>query len=348
MNTASHDLVVGLDVGHSALKLTFDGEKKICRALVPSTVCPARAISSELEAERARQETVQVRGREFFVGETALIQGRGEIQSGLSDEWIATDDHAALLAHGRNLIDRTGADGRRLYVLGLPIRQYRTAEKAQLRDAAMQSLNLSDHNDLAIIPQPMGGYYAQMFDRHGFPAKGRDITQESWAVIDVGFYTSDIILLLKGHWVERSCGSSTGMGEAAEALRTLVKNELGMDIQLPAAESALRVGELRRRGKSTDVSGLVRQAAETVAANVADAAQRLLGQYIDDLDGVLVIGGGANLVFEPLRTRWEHAHILEDRHAEPDLRGPRFSVSEGYYRYGRNKILMNRMSRDAA
>ena len=58
---------------------------------------------------------------------------------------------------------------------------------------------------------------------------------------------------------------------------------------------------------------------------VVDTATRLMEPYARRLDGVIVAGGGADMVYGVLRDRWPHAIKAED---------PRFSVAEGMRRFG--------------
>lgn len=120
------DVVIGLDLGHSAVKMTFDRPDGVERALVPSLACPAIQIRNETEAVRARYETVQVKGRAYFVGETAALQGKSTLASGLTADWVDSDEHRALLAYARQIVDWRAAKGPRRYVLGLPVAQYET------------------------------------------------------------------------------------------------------------------------------------------------------------------------------------------------------------------------------
>lgn len=335
-----YETVVGLDLGHSAIKMTFDGRNGVTRTLTPSVACTAIALNNEVEAEAARRETVSVGDRDFFVGDTALLQGRGKISTGLSADWIETPEHAALLRYGKKMVDEQAGDGRRLYVLGLPIRQYGAAGKQRLRTLAAETLELEREEDVHVVPQPMGGYYAFMFDRNGLPQSGRSLMEESWAVIDVGYYSSDFVLLVEGHWIEQACDGCDGVRVAAEELQRLVTTELGVDVSLLAAEKALTKGTIRRRGKVIDIKPFIERAGQEVATQVADMAKRLLEPYIDEIDGVLIIGGGADLVLPELKRRWDHAQHIPDRHPHAEHSGSRFLVSEGYYRFGRHKVFI--------
>lgn len=339
--TGMYETVIGLDIGHSAVKITYDGRDGIARALIPSVACTAFPLNNEAEAAQAATETVEVAGRSYFVGNTALRQGRGKINTGLSADWIETPEHAALIKQSRNIISQKTNPGPHIYVVGLPIKQYIKTSKDRLREVCKEMLEIDSDDSLLIMPQPMGGYYTHMFDRHGMPQKGRSLTDQSYAVIDVGYYSTDFVLLHEGHWIEQACDGCEGVSRAATELMRLVSDELGMDITLQAAEKALATGTLKRRGLAVDVDALLRRAAHEIAAQVEDKATRLLAEYIDDINGILVIGGGASLVLPTLSKKWDHAVNVEDKHREPEHKGSRYLVSEGYYRFGRHKLFLD-------
>ncbi|MBK5969505.1 MULTISPECIES: ParM/StbA family protein [Thiorhodovibrio] len=328
--------VIGLDIGHSAVKLSFDTPEGVRRAQFSALACTALPLRDPGEAALAARETVTIKGRDYFVGETAAVQGKAVLANGLTGEWIASDAHAALMAQARRLVEAAAGVGPHVWVLGLPVAQYQSAQPA-LRQVAGEQLGAAA--DLFILPQPLGGYYAHLLDRHGLPQPGRAMTQESWAVIDVGYYSTDIVLLHKGRWVEAASGGCAGVRLAVEYLQRQLDGQ-GINLDLIDAETALRTARLRHFGQSIDLHAHIATASAVVAEKVIDLAGQLLASYVQGLDGVLVIGGGADLVLPALKAQWPHARGVEDAHHEPAFSGPRYSVSEGYYRHGRNRLLL--------
>ena len=68
--------VIGLDIGHSAVKIAcYSQDEKERHLLFPSIAVPAFSISDDGEARRAARETVMVGSRAYFFGETARTQG---------------------------------------------------------------------------------------------------------------------------------------------------------------------------------------------------------------------------------------------------------------------------------
>ena len=337
------DVVVGLDLGHSAVKMTFDGRSGgVERAIFPSLASPAIQIRNESEARIAAEETVTVRGRPFFVGRTAALQGKASLSTGLTSDWIDSDEHAALLAMAKQLADKQAAEGSRVFVLGLPVSQFES-HKEQLRRVAQ--LQLGEGAEVRIMPQPMGGYQAHVLNRSGIVQVGRSLSQESWAVVDVGYYSTDFILLVEGRWIEAASGGCHGVRMAAEHLQRLLAENHGIQRDLVDTERCLREGFVRNFGTRVPLEKEVREAQEVVASKVADMAGQLMDPYVRSLDGVLVTGGGATMVLGHLRAKWPHARLIDDAHENPHFHGPRYLVSEGYYRFGRHVSLMRMTGR---
>lgn len=314
--------VIGLDIGHSAVKVaaTLPSGKAV-RVMFPSVICREFKISDDTERARAAAETVHVGNRAFFFGETARTQGGTSITTGLSEDWIDTPEHAALLLGAwRKIVEAGVATDDVMLVLGLPTHLF-----GRQRDCLRE--NVGTHlqvKDIKVMPQAMGPYQATMLLQNGTPNPGRQFTGESWGVVEVGHFTTDFMLVQRGRWVEKASGVCSGARVAAEHLtRLLGQRKITVDIL--ESEEAIQTGHVRDFGRRLDVTPERTQAISLLVDEVVDTATRLMEPYARKLDGVIVAGGGANLVFERLRERWPHAIKAED---------PRFSVAEGMRRFG--------------
>lgn len=335
------DVVIGLDVGHSAVKMTFDSKGTISRHLFPSLSSPTIQIRNEAEAKIAAEETVNVNGRNYFVGKTAALQGKSGLSSGLSANWISSDEHAALIAMAKKIVDKQGALGKRIYVLGLPVIHFES-QKNELKKVA--ETQLGKDCEIRVLPQPMGVYQALMLNRNGSINKNRSYVNESWGVVDVGYYSTDFILMMEGRWVESSSGGCGGVRMATEHLQKTLEAK-GIQRDLVDMEKALREGSIRHFGKTVDLTKDIQEATDLVASKVVDMANQLMGTHVHALDGVLIAGGGAEIILKALKERWPHVQTLADDHNEKDFKGSRFVVSEGFYRWGRNTVMLRQISK---
>ncbi len=104
--------VIGLDIGRSSVKAVTrtrngTGPQKLA---FPAVVANAFDISTESEQTRAAIETVTINDRSYFYGDTAAIQTRADIDSGLRDDWIFTDEHKALFLGAIKRLKHEGLD----------------------------------------------------------------------------------------------------------------------------------------------------------------------------------------------------------------------------------------------
>lgn len=310
---------IGLDIGHSTVKLVANRGIKI---IFPSQAALAIPISDEKEAKRAALETVRVKGRDYFFGETSVIQYGTTVATGLTDNWIATNEHTALFLGALKKLEQQGIDpaGEHYLAMGLPTRLHAT-QKDELREMAASYM---PNSTIKILPQPWGPFQKLMTDVNGMPSQTHSIVTESWAVIDVGYFTTDILLIHRGHWVEKAIDSCAGVRVAAEHLSRVLASQHDIKADLPECDQALRDGYIMHFGKKIDLKEQIAAALETVATEVVDEANRLLASHIRKINGVIVAGGGASLVYDQLKLRWPHTELDND---------PRFSVAEGFRRF---------------
>ena len=312
---------IGFDVGRSSVKIVAARDGMRQELLFPSAVCPAFTINDERGAARAAAETVFVDGRHFFIGETALLQGGDDLSGGLRDDWVYSDQHAALFLGGLKKLHSTGMVGidTALIVVGLPGALY-ASQKAGLGQALGK---LVPRAEIRVMPQPMGPYQELVFTADGQENRSVNADDDSYAVIEVGQYTTDFALLLHGHTIENAFGSCDGMRIAAEHLqRSLRQSQLS--VSMVEATDLLRTRTLRNFGERIDVGEHVTRAVDPLAAQIVDKANQLIGKSARSLDGILVAGGGAPLVLGALQKTWPHARLSANS---------RFSVAEGFCRY---------------
>lgn len=315
--------IVGVDIGHSAVKIKAlyrGGSKEL---IFPSVVTKAVRISDVLAEREAQADTVRFAGNDYFIGETAILQGGAKTHTGLSADWITRVEHSGLYVGAIKKLAAAGVpdlDGA-LVVLGLPAANYR-----QQKEILVSALASLANVELVVQPQPAGPYNVLAFTENGEENPERSVVAESWAVIEVGHYTTDFMLMQKGRWIERGAGSCDGMHLAVSQLQQEILDSRDIRIGAIEAEEVLRKQKIVDFGQEISVADEVFRARLAVVNQVADRAAALLGEDVRSLTGVIIAGGGAPLVYESLRERWKHAIMLPN---------PRFSVAEGFARFGR-------------
>lgn len=316
--------VIGLDIGHSMVKAVAISSEGRHVAMFPSVVAAAIPLSDEAAARDAERETVNIEGRQLFVGQTAVNQGAATSVTGLSQDWIASAEHTALFVTAMKKLSDAGASGVKdaVVVMGLPSEYYKSQ-----RDLLKEFLNGKGGSEIVVQPQPAGPYHGLMFNQDGTVAAGRSVTRESWAVVDIGHFTTDFLLMMEGKRIELGLGSAKGVAIAVDYLRRLVRDKKGIEIDLLEAEEALRTGKIRNFGKLEDVSAEVQTAIGVVVGVVIDKAEALITPFARKLDGVILAGGGAHFLFRDIKARWPHTVMASE---------PRLAIADGFARYGRS------------
>ena len=328
-----HHNVVGLDIGHSTVKVAFTNRAGDPQTLIfPSAVSPAIDISDDAEAGRALDDTVFVSGSKMFVGDTAELQGRNNTQNNVSETWIDTVEYQALTMAAYKKTIQAGANitPNTLFVVGLPTSLYKS-QRDKLR-ALTQNIVGHTH-EVKVLPQSLGAFQSIMFDANGQPSQGRSLTTESWGVIEVGYFSTDF-MVMRGHngkarWIEDASGICSGVRVAAERLSRILSDEIKVNnksitVSPKEAETALVTGYIRHFGK-IDVTDKVQRATSIITDEVLRSASRYLESEAATLDGIVLAGGGAPLVENAIKSLWPHVVTPEN---------PRFVVAEGFRRFG--------------
>jgi plasmid segregation protein ParM len=263
------DFVVGIDVGHSAVKIATD----IKNIVIPSVVLPAFHISDETEAIRCAKESVTVNSKNFFYGESAMAQSAGDPVLGLNDAWLDTDQHEALVSASINELKKNNIEltADSIVVAGLPIKTF-SESKALL---ASQFRKFTDA-EIRVVPQPFGPFFYSMLDKEGNAIQGKEVTADSYCVIDIGFFTTDVIIMKKGRYNQAGSGGSDGVHIAAKYLKNLLVESKGIKTTLTNCEKALRTGIIDNKGR-LDVSDLVIEAREHLAKIVIEIVKSSIG-----------------------------------------------------------------------
>ena len=323
--------VIGLDVGHSAVKSVYEtltGEKK--ELLFPSLTIPAIHLSDDAEVKRALKDTVTVNGIDYFVGETAEVQGSRALGD-VSENWLDSPGYKALVAAALKKIEISSGTKPSMIVAGLPTSLYK-AQRDQLR--SIMSEVAGNNVTIKIIPQALGAFQYHFLDEEGRQQPNRSITKESWGIIEVGYFSTDFMVMRgvngETRWIQNGSGICSGVHVAANRLAQILTNEIRVNGKQPTisvrdAEKALITGKIKFFG-NIDVADQVRKSLMTLLDEIDRASTRYLETEASSLDGILLAGGGASLIHNAIKDRWPHVFFANN---------PRYAVAEGFFRYGK-------------
>jgi plasmid segregation protein ParM len=160
----------------------------------------------------------------------------------------------------------------------------------------------------------------------------RDLDNEAWGVIEIGHYTTDFALSDRGAMLEYAAVSCPGMHLVYDGMSSAM-SQAKLPTSLDVVEAAVRNGGIKLFGQRTDVSHLLSHAKAGFEAVVMDEADRIFGQKAAVLDGIIVGGGGADLLLSRLKERYPNAVSSDE---------PRMMVAEGFCRLGLLSLLQSK------
>ena len=325
-------LSIAIDGGHSMFKvraaLLSSPDNRISFQ-IPTVVMPAIALSNEQTRQRAEAETVELDGRRYFFGETALRQGRSEVYTGQNADWVESPQHDVLvLGAWRKVMQAVGKQPTRVHlVMGLPAKFVGSQrEILRKRIVALLTPRLLPGQTLRVMVQSQADAPLQWLSIQG---NGNldprcNLDSEAWGVIEIGHYTTDFALSDRGAMMEYASVSCPGMHLVYDGMSSAMAQEK-LPTALDVVDAAVRIGAIKLFGKPVDVSHLLHQAKAGFEAVVMDEAERVFGQKAAVLDGILVGGGGAGLLLDRLKQRYPNAVCSDE---------PRMMVAVGFCRLG--------------
>jgi plasmid segregation protein ParM len=322
--------LVGLDIGRSAVKVAAFADGHEHHLTFRSLVCQGIELSDENSIRAAEPETVLVEGRKYFTGDTARLQGGVTASVGLSNDWTETLEYQALVLSAIKRLKRIGVPGLETayIVVGTPAALY-SKQRDRLEEITRKA---TPNADVKALSQPMGAFLSFFLDSNGLPVAANFADEmgrkKSWAVIEVGHFTTDFLLMKEGIHIDRKSDSCEGVFMAAEQLARILAAK-NIDASPVACEEALRTKKIRHFG-AKDVPAEVAEAADFIVAKIMAKTNALLAAEAATVDGILLAGGGAPIIYDSLVAQWPHIVLLPE---------PRMAVAEGFCRFGKGQLL---------
>ncbi len=189
-------------------------------------------------------------------------------------------------------------------VISIPVGEFNVQKDKEVRhllqgDYAIHGLNEATlyaqihPNDLIIIPEGLGTFWLAAFDAEGKLLER--YARGSTAVVDIGYYTTDMVLMQDGVYVVGAAQSADiGMGTVAAAVLEDLRRQgaYGLDVW--------QIDELLAQSTVT-INGQDYPLEQSVQTEVSALAERILNFINSTLRGknirtVIVGGGGAALL----------------------------------------------------
>jgi plasmid segregation protein ParM len=322
----------GIDVGHSSVKVAaamLDRPTLRHVATIPTVVIPAIDMPDDETARRVALNTVMIDGAAYIFGDSAIAQGMPAGFSGESRDWIATHVHDVLIVGAwQRAMSMIDCRPQVIHLaLGLPSAFFKTQKDAlKLRVTELLRAYLAPGQQLVILVQPQAAVPLKNLQHlpDGLPDLVYREAFDSWAVIDIGHFTTDFSILLKTEFQAVGGDSIGGASKVYSAVRAEF-NSRGYSDELASVDEAIKTGQVLHYGKHIDVSDIIDAAVQPLRSAIINRAQTLLGSAAKRLNGVIVSGGIAPLVIDSIQGVFPNA-VLDSN--------PSMSIAEGLCRFG--------------
>lgn len=126
----------------------------------------------------------------------------------------------------------------------------------------------------------------------------------TFAVVDIGYRTTDITVLANDRVAFNRCGGlmDIGVSTAQAAFRRAIESRFAMNFET-GYETAFKQKQVRISGTRHDVSAEWETVVRDTAETIRQAVEKIV-RPIHDIDGILLIGGGAKVFFDALSEHW--------------------------------------------
>jgi len=318
-------IVAGIDVGYGYTKAVTAGNT----VSFPSVVGPADREYFQIDDRRLPDPRVVLDGKEYLCGSAALRRCR-IVYDVRHRDFVGSLPHRALTLYALVLLDlRNQATERYFVVTGLPVSHYLRYREAFEAYSGTHTFFVNSHMKTVqlqiarVVPQPAGTLFDLMITDRGEVTEASFLRQRI-GIIDIGYFTTDLALLDNLELVEsRSSGVDVGMSVLLDNVAEMVAERFNRELSRREAEDVILTKKVRIFGEDHDASEIVHRALSDFTSFVGGFIANLWGRA-DDLDYMILTGGGAKLLTAALREKYPHLRAMLE---------PVFANARGFYKY---------------
>jgi len=300
---------VGLDVGFGYTKVMPVGSAPGDRPsalLFPSIVSPAvnLAFRSGIEHESSSLDhlAVTLEGASYFVGQFARRQGQFA-RATLDRVRTQSQEYRVLFLTALALLAESPCEEYAV-VTGLPVDDF--DDRALIEDTLTgrfqltvgnRALNLSIRH-LTVVPQPYGALMDLIF-KDTLGNIDERYAEARVGIIDIGFKTTDFVLVHQGEFVQKGSGSiKTAMSAVFQAAVPKFTSRYPGNWDALGIETALRDGAIHVLGKRIEFDPALLDA--ELAGLAGEIVAWVQGRWSSAPVDYLVGSGGGSLLLKPL------------------------------------------------
>ena len=314
--------VIGIDVGYGYTKIVTDNGNGMVTPLSFRSIVGTYEDGIQVEGLKSvAKEIVTVSNQRFLVGDGALKHS-SRILNGREKDWIGSVAYRALLMHALQLAESNSVN--LTIITGLPVSYYRSDREKLINIIREIACNFCIDCNVKVIPQPLGSFFNLLLNSNGTVAT-QTLASEKVGVLDIGFYTTDLLTVSELEAVEKQMDSfENGISTSLEVIAKDIEDTYAMRPSVYKAEQSVRQGYIKAFGVEKDIR-LIAQQRLTELAQEITAKAKTIWKNAADIDRVILTGGGAALL-KPYLNLYQHATVIEDS---------QFANAMGYYKLGR-------------
>jgi len=285
-NAAPSVVTAAADIGYGSTKAMVMADGKAGDLLwMPSGAAPAKRVNAGFSGEK--DEPLSIEGVPYYAGfepdGTEHVRHQGAMFA------VSPDYHALYL----ETLFRLGEPRISKMVLGLPTREFNSPAKEYLKATFAGTFEIRNQeftvDDVLVANQPLGSG-ALYFQDHA-----DDLKRQRLLVIDIGYGTTDIALIVRGKVdLDHSTSTEAAMRAVCKAVAKEVATSYDFEVSPSQIDEAFRNGEtsFEKWGATVDLSDIAKRHADTIAKDIVTDATGCLGS-LKNIDTILVSGGGA-------------------------------------------------------
>lgn len=307
-------LCIGVDIGYGNTKVAAtEGFGEITKSEFKSIVAQGES-GPPVDCGFANSiETIEFDGGTYLVGASAGKHSSTQINA-KDKGWIQSVAYKILVKQAlQKAIEGKDATGNIQIVTGLPVKYFNTDKDKVARVIEEVAASMGLKSDVKVIYQPIGSFMNLILDeRGGVPNNTKRYLLGKIGVLDIGFYTSDLVTIQdRAVITSMSLSVEGGISGTLEKIRKDIEESDEFD-QRPTTvlevEEAVRSNYLIKVfGEERSIRAIASARFKNMVAELTSCAQSVWHNGTG-LDAVILTGGGGTLL-EPYWKLYRHAEV---------------------------------------
>ncbi|HEJ4407936.1 TPA: ParM/StbA family protein [Pseudomonas aeruginosa] len=342
-NSTNEQSLIAIDLGNGTTSYIAGNGKQ---GSFPSLVTPYKDTSG-LGLGFAKEGFTTKDGKSFLVGESCRDEGAPS-RSTDSSFYSSSTIHILLLKvlHECDIKNP-------VIVTGLPTEFYeKEVQKFEENIRRWAKGEGFQVKAVKVVPQWAGPWFDDQLENESGERIPLDLVLKGkWGIIDIGQGTTDVGQFNNGRVSDKRHGESKGVSDIHKAIFTtlktkpeslvaegkkaaLIPKEFTLDKQTTeyTIDQWIRDGYIPWRGQKLDMKGISSPARNEFAKDVLPRCIEKVWGSTDFLAGMILAGGGANVLGLDVFKQHIHCPIYQ-------AKTPELSIVRGFYRYAKTQIL---------